>query len=97
VVLNFAPVEGYPIEPLAISREFDPRSFIIKFTPLNPTQRSKERDLKPMIGGVEPSDWEKVVGGFRELGFETILSIGDLEENRIGSNCGQYVQRMPSL
>ncbi len=29
----------------------------------------------------------------REAGYEVIISIGEQEENRIGSNCGQYVQK----
>ena len=28
----------------------------------------------------------------RDAGYEVLLSIGELEENRIGSNCGQYIQ-----
>jgi len=30
---------------------------------------------------------------FEREGLEVILSVGELEENKIGSNCGQYVQR----
>jgi 23S rRNA (adenine2503-C2)-methyltransferase len=30
---------------------------------------------------------------FKREGYEVILSIGELDENRIGSNCGQFVQR----
>ncbi|GAH48580.1 unnamed protein product, partial [marine sediment metagenome] len=35
----------------------------------------------------------ELVGRFKEWGFEVILSIGEMEENRIGSNCGQYVTK----
>jgi 23S rRNA (adenine2503-C2)-methyltransferase len=28
---------------------------------------------------------------FRNVGYEVIESIGELEENAIGSNCGQYL------
>ena len=27
----------------------------------------------------------------RDLGYDVIVSIGELEENNIGSNCGQYI------
>jgi len=27
------------------------------------------------------------------VGYEVILSVGELEENKIGSNCGMYIQR----
>ena len=29
----------------------------------------------------------------RAAGYEVIVSIGEVEENHIGSNCGQYVMR----
>jgi hypothetical protein len=31
---------------------------------------------------------------FERLGYHVIVSIGDLEENRIGSNCGQAVRKV---
>ena len=34
-----------------------------------------------------------MVDEFTREGFEVILSIGEAEENRIGSNCGQFTQR----
>jgi 23S rRNA (adenine2503-C2)-methyltransferase len=34
-----------------------------------------------------------VADTLRQAGYEVIISIGDLEENQIGSNCGQYVRR----
>ena len=33
----------------------------------------------------------EIIDALREAGYEVILSIGELEENDIGSNCGQYV------
>jgi len=34
-----------------------------------------------------------VIDKLRSSGYEVILSIGEVEENRIGSNCGQYVMQ----
>ncbi|MBD3871329.1 MAG: hypothetical protein IFK91_00230 [Acidobacteria bacterium] len=34
---------------------------------------------------------EAVAERFRDVGYETIVNIGELEENAIGSNCGMYV------
>jgi 23S rRNA (adenine2503-C2)-methyltransferase len=34
-----------------------------------------------------------VVWELRSAGYEVIVSIGEVEENRVGSNCGQYVLR----
>ena len=32
-----------------------------------------------------------IVNRLTEAGYQVILSIGEIEENLIGSNCGQYV------
>jgi 23S rRNA (adenine2503-C2)-methyltransferase len=93
VTLNFAPAVGYPIDPKVIRRHFEPSRFLIKLTPLNPTVRSAEESLASAIDPRDLGSSEELVSAFRREGFEVILSIGELEENRIGSNCGQYVQR----
>ncbi len=93
VTLNFAPAKGYPIDASVIREHFDPERFMIKFTPLNPTVRSKEEQLKSAIDPHDRSTSEHLVEAFQNQGFDVILSIGELEENRIGSNCGQFIQR----
>jgi len=93
VTLNFAPVKGFPIDASAVRRHFDPERFMIKLTPLNPTVRSKEQEL---ISAIDPEDKctsDHLVESFIKEGFDVVLSIGELEENRIGSNCGQFIQR----
>jgi len=74
-------------------KHFDPERFLIKLTPLNPTVRSKEQSLASAINPHDNSSSEGLVKAFQDEGFEVVLSIGELEENRIGSNCGQYIQR----
>lgn len=93
VTLNFAPAVGYPIDPEVIRRHFEPSRFLIKLTPLNPTVRSAEESLASAIDPRDLSSSEELISAFRREGFEVILSIGELEENKIGSNCGQYIQR----
>jgi len=96
VTLNFAPAVGYPVDPATVRRYFDPAGFLIKLTPLNPTVRSLEESLSSAIDPLDRRTSDRIVEGFRREGFEVILSIGELEENRIGSNCGQYIQRAVS-
>ena len=93
VTLNFAPVEGYPIDARIIRDHFNPEKFIIKLTPLNPTVRSSEESLRSAIRPEDESSSEELVREFVREGFEVVLSIGELEENKIGSNCGQFIQR----
>lgn len=93
VTLNFAPAEGYPIDAEVVRRHFDPSSFIIKLTPLNPTVRSHQESLRSAIDPCDKRSSADLIDAFTGQGFEVILSIGELEENLIGSNCGQFVQR----
>jgi 23S rRNA (adenine2503-C2)-methyltransferase len=93
VTLNFAPVKGYPIDASVIRKNFDPEKFMIKLTPLNPTVRSREEALESAIKPDEISTSRDLVQEFASEGFDVVLSIGELEENKIGSNCGQFIQR----
>jgi 23S rRNA (adenine2503-C2)-methyltransferase len=93
VTLNFAPTVGYPIDVDVVRRHFDPGTFVIKLTPLNPTVRSGEESLQSVIDPHTDHTSQEVVDMFRGAGYDVILSIGELEENRIGSNCGQFIQR----
>ena len=93
VTLNFAPIEGYPVDAAVIREHFDPQKFLIKLTPLNPTVRSKEETLTSAINPGDSKTSDPLVEAFRDQGYDVVLSIGELEENRIGSNCGQFIQR----
>ncbi|MFC1628179.1 radical SAM protein [Gemmatimonadota bacterium] len=94
ITLNFAPAVGVPLEPARLLPLFSPDRFIIKLTPINPTHASVSSQL---VGLIDPDNEElnsAVVEEFEAHGFETLLSIGELRENAIGSNCGMYVTRM---
>jgi len=91
IALNFAPVAGYPLDPEVVAREFSPGSFMVKLTPVNPTRSVLERGLEGLIDPDDPGGSDETAEAFRSLGFETIVSIGELRENQIGSNCGMFV------
>jgi 23S rRNA (adenine2503-C2)-methyltransferase len=89
VTLNFALAEGVPLEGEELRRLFDPDRFLIKITPVNPTYQARTNRISSQI----PPDAEDCDIGrrLRGLGYDVILSIGELEENHIGSNCGQHM------
>jgi 23S rRNA (adenine2503-C2)-methyltransferase len=91
VTLNFAAAKGYEVDPIVVRDHFDPDVFLIKLTPLNPTVRVEESRLESEINPNDSTSAFHLVEGFRTQGFDVILSIGEVEENRIGSNCGQFV------
>jgi 23S rRNA (adenine2503-C2)-methyltransferase len=93
VTLNFAPAVGYPIDARVLREHFDPSLFMIKLTPLNPTVRGHEESLRSAIDPHDRRTSDSLVESLRREGFDVVLSIGELEENRIGSNCGQFIQR----
>ncbi len=92
ITLNFALAENSPIEIDVLKAYFDPDLFLIKITPLNPTYQAQDYGLSSYFEGPQ-SDNHPLLDGIRSAGYEVILSVGELEENEIGSNCGQYVQR----
>jgi 23S rRNA (adenine2503-C2)-methyltransferase len=95
ITLNFALMDGYPIDPHILARHFRPEKFLVKITPLNPTTKARENNLKSVLGnGSNDNDnVNALVNQLTYLDFEVILSIGNTEENAIGSNCGQFISR----
>ncbi len=89
--LNFATPIGFPIEANVIEDYFSPEIFLLKFTPLNPTYQAIKNNLKTYI---DPADvhknYEELVK-LKTLGYDVLISIGENEENLIGSNCGQFI------
>jgi len=90
VTLNFAPVEGLPLEPRILPRFFPPDRFLIKLTPVNPTRAVLRAGLRGRIRPGEETEQRMLADAFRCAGYETLVSIGELRENEIGSNCGMY-------
>lgn len=90
IVLNFAAIKGNPLDPKVIKQNFNPKKFILKFTPINPTKSVEKHNIKSLINSHAP-DVKVLFETLNAYGFETILSIGELEENNIGSNCGQIL------
>ncbi len=94
VTLNFALAQGQPLDPEVLKAHFSPDIFLIKITPLNPTYRAVENNLETYIDPHEQNvNQDAVVKALEEAGYDVIVSIGEVEENLIGSNCGQYLRR----
>ena len=90
VVLNFAIDSTESVNPEIIRSIFDPDKVIVKLTPINPTQNAK-RNRFAICEDFETIDnrLKKVSGKLSDYGFESIISIGDMKENIVLSNCGQ--------
>lgn len=94
ITLNFALAADVAIDPDVLCTHFDPEKFLIKITPINPTYNAHKHGLQSYLDGNHASCHDDVlVTQLRAKGFEVLVSIGELKENEIGSNCGQYVMR----
>lgn len=90
ITLNFASEKNNPLDAEKLIEIFEPKKFFIKITPINPTGIVKAHSIQSMIS-VETGELAKQkITQIEDKGFEVLLSIGELEENRIGSNCGQH-------
>ena len=94
ITLNFAMGKGYPVDVKKVRHFFNPEKFLIKLTPINPTENAKYHDLVSEIDAYNPKSAESIVNSFKDEGFDVILSIGEVEENKIGSNCGMFVSEV---
>ncbi|NOY98532.1 MAG: radical SAM protein [Chloroflexi bacterium] len=93
ITLNFALAQNTPLDADVLLRYFSPDNFLIKITPLNPTYRAMENRLASYVDPVGGADNDGVIAALEEAGYQVIVSIGEVEENLIGSNCGQYIRR----
>jgi 23S rRNA (adenine2503-C2)-methyltransferase len=82
-----------PVDAAVLLNHFDPEKFLIKITPLNPTYRAVENNLSSYIDPHVENNGYEIVESLRKAGYQVIVSIGEVEENLIGSNCGQYIKR----
>jgi 23S rRNA (adenine2503-C2)-methyltransferase len=91
ITLNFALAKGMPVEPDVLLRYFNPAHYLIKITPINPTCQAVKNGLVSYIDPKQPESRNGVAHLLVEAGYEVIVSVGEVVENQIGSNCGQYV------
>lgn len=91
ITLNFALAKDSPLDPAVLKKYFSPDKFLIKITPINPTYKAADSGLDSYVDINGGNGGYSVVEELKQAGYQVILSIGELEENLIGSNCGQYV------
>ena len=93
ITLNFALAERSPIDVSVLESYFPKEKFLIKLTPINPTTNAKKNNIKSFIDPLDIRQTKKLISKIKKAGYEVLLSIGELQENKIGSNCGQYIQQ----
>ena len=77
------------LNPNVLLDNFNPDKFFIKITPINPTFNSNRNDLSTVFS--DKSINETILNSVKDAGYQVLLSIGEVEENKIGSNCGQHI------
>jgi len=93
ITLNFALEKNYNFDIDQLRKYFDPKIFAIKITPINPTLNAIKHKLESYIKSDINDDKQRLVDKLQTCGYDTLFSVGELEENKIGSNCGQYIKR----
>lgn len=92
VVLNFALGRNVPFDPGVIADRFDPDRFAVKITPINPTETGARNGFETVLRSDGEELLKSSLDELQQAGFDLILSVGDVEENEIGSNCGQALR-----
>lgn len=94
ITLNFALAKTASLDIKELKKYFSPELFIIKITPVNPTLSALANNLDSYFtNGDHAEDVNRLIEQLEEASYDVVLSIGDLEENHIGSNCGQYIRK----
>ena len=91
ITLNFALAENMAIDQTVLLKYFDPQKYLIKITPINPTCQAVKNGLVSYLDPKNPDERKGLIDRLNDNGYDVIVSIGEVEENQIGSNCGQYV------
>lgn len=89
ITLNFALSEESPVDVNVLLDLFPPAVFMVKITPVNPTATARKHRIVSLIS--EEDRPYPLLDELSAAGYDVILSIGEQEENLIGSNCGQYI------
>jgi len=93
ITLNFALAEDSIVSPNLLLNYFDPSVFMIKITPVNPTVAAISNRIVNQVKGDSQKGEPELARQLRDVGYDVLVSIGEWEENKIGSNCGQYIKR----
>lgn len=89
ITLNFILTNETIFDYDTLTKYFHPDLFILKISPLNPTYKASKSGLKSAI--TRDSSPEDLIMELRKKSYDVILNIGEWEENKIGSNCGQFI------
>lgn len=92
VTLNLALAHQVPVSLDVLARTFSPETCAIKLTPLNPTQAAATNMLRSAFTTGQEDEICKLAEEIRTLGFACIVSVGDPEESRMGTSCGQMAR-----
>ncbi|MBI4056561.1 MAG: isochorismatase family protein [Elusimicrobia bacterium] len=88
ITLNFALTQEEEIEARKLKRIFSPEKFLIKITPINPTEVANRNGVTRPWGKV-PGSVQACADGLRSEGFEVVLSPSLPEEISAATSCGQ--------
>lgn len=91
ILLNFALHDSTILNAEKLRMYFDPENFIIKLTPVNPTQKARENNIAVTETGMQWEKYRPIIESVRKHGFDIIDSPGNFLENSVHSNCGQYI------
>jgi len=89
ITLNFALADGMPVDPDVLLSHFPTEMFLIKITPVNPTYQARKNGIRSLV--TPEKETHAIIDTLKNAGYQVILSIGEWEENHIGSNCGQAI------
>lgn len=93
ITLNFALAEDMPCDPDVVKEYFSPQQFLVKFTPIHPTQRAARNHLT-WSWYEPPPRISELKNAFEERDFQVIVNPPWPEEVGGEVSCGQLSQSL---
>jgi len=91
ITLNFAVVDGWPIDAPVLRSLFSPEHFIVKLTPMHETTEATTMHIKTHGDATTPEPYQRVESDLRAEGFDVLVFIASHEEDASRITCGNAI------
>lgn len=89
--LNFALASGYEVDAKRLASLFNPRSFMVKITPIHETTASKSNGIETRGGYASFAPYEEAEAALKAEGFDVLVFVPSADEEDGLVTCGNAI------
>lgn len=91
ITLNFAVVDGWPIDAKVLRSLFSPEHFVVKLTPMHVTESATTSHIATHGDATTPEPYLRAENDLRAEGFDVLVFIASHEEDASRITCGNAI------